>query len=402
MSLITRTYTFTDGTTAYGSQVESEFANIVNTLNNLDSGATVWDIIKITNGSSTPLIVDNSTGTNGIADFRVNGSTKFFVDSTGGLQATTGFTANCPMAAHKFTGLAAGSANGDSIRYEQLLSLLAYRRPTLKWASTTTVAIESGLDGTSGDIPVLFPDITVRTETSTTRTTFDITRNAVLTTSGAQSGLRTGSAVANTWYALYAVKVTDSSTLWCTVGDTVQPTQANYTSLNTNFGTNGWVYLGMIRYGDQSAATTSILMFGQSGNFFVLQNKLTGSSQTMRGIRMANTAGATSLTLSITSGTTGATIPAHFVNGLCLYAAGINPSTARELQVFDGGTSNAILVNQATGGFVSQSSAFWYCANTAGNASIVTRADDASSVAQDISLIGWADPVLGIGASPLL
>lgn len=48
MSLITRTYTFTDGTTAFGSQVDSEISNIVTTINNLDSGATTWTNVKVT------------------------------------------------------------------------------------------------------------------------------------------------------------------------------------------------------------------------------------------------------------------------------------------------------------------------------------------------------------------
>ena len=42
-----------------------------------------------------------------------------------------------------------------------------WRRPVLQFGSTTTVAVESGLDGTSGDIPILFPDGSMRTETST-------------------------------------------------------------------------------------------------------------------------------------------------------------------------------------------------------------------------------------------
>lgn len=48
MSLISRTYTFTDGTTAYGSQVDSEIANIVNTINSLDSAGTTWTNVKVT------------------------------------------------------------------------------------------------------------------------------------------------------------------------------------------------------------------------------------------------------------------------------------------------------------------------------------------------------------------
>lgn len=48
MSLITRTYSFTDGSVAYGSQVESEIANIVNTLNSLDQGNTTWTNVDVT------------------------------------------------------------------------------------------------------------------------------------------------------------------------------------------------------------------------------------------------------------------------------------------------------------------------------------------------------------------
>lgn len=47
MSLLTRTYTFTDGQTAFGSQVDSEIANVVNTLNSLDQGNTTWTKVKL-------------------------------------------------------------------------------------------------------------------------------------------------------------------------------------------------------------------------------------------------------------------------------------------------------------------------------------------------------------------
>lgn len=47
MSQISRTYTFIDGSTAYGSQVESEISNIVMTWNNHDSGTLIWTLIKV-------------------------------------------------------------------------------------------------------------------------------------------------------------------------------------------------------------------------------------------------------------------------------------------------------------------------------------------------------------------
>lgn len=46
MATITRTYSFTDGTTAYGSQVESEVSNIVTVFNNHDSGSSTWTVVQ--------------------------------------------------------------------------------------------------------------------------------------------------------------------------------------------------------------------------------------------------------------------------------------------------------------------------------------------------------------------
>lgn len=48
MALITRTYTFVDGTAAYGSQVDSEIQNIVDAVNNLGSSASPWTSLKST------------------------------------------------------------------------------------------------------------------------------------------------------------------------------------------------------------------------------------------------------------------------------------------------------------------------------------------------------------------
>ena len=130
MSLITRTYTFTDGTTAYGSQVDSEIANIVNTLNNLDAATQTWDIVKIVNASSTPLIVDNSSGSNSVADFRVNGASKVTVGSGGLLTAAAGITVSgasltmsgqtIAMGSNKITGLANGTASTDGAAFGQI------------------------------------------------------------------------------------------------------------------------------------------------------------------------------------------------------------------------------------------------------------------------------------------
>jgi hypothetical protein len=261
-----------------------------------------------------------------------------------------------------------------------------WRRPNLSFGSVTTVAVESGLDGTSGDISILFPDGTMRTETSATRTTFDITRNAVLVTSGAQSGLRTTlSEASNTWYYLYAVKVTDSSTQWCTVGDTRQPIQANFSAINTSFGTNGWVYLGRVRNGDKSGATSDLLNFRQSGHFTMFTNTCTGSVVDTVGLRLTNSASATSLAYTFST----ADVPSD-INIVGYYAASGTGSGTVQF-----GNNNVTQMWAAGSG----ASRFATRIFTTATDAVLTNA---SAAAMDINLWGFIDPVLGPGSNPLL
>lgn len=272
-----------------------------------------------------------------------------------------------------------------------------WRRPVLKFGSVTTVSVESGLDGTSGDIPMLFPDGTMRTETSATRTTFDITRNAVLVTSGAQSGL-TGvtSEATNTWYALYAAKVTDSSILWVTVGSTVLPLQANFATLNTAYGTGGWSYLGMIRNGDQGSTNSDILDFTMCGNTTRFNGAVTGGNAARAGVGiiMATTASATSLTYSSSTGTSGAVIPNHL--GLVMYT-----------HAQSGGASHSVDISASPGSkfFASQDGLTAYTLSLPpipiGNGLKSANSGGVSSQT-DIVLSGFIDGVLGVGSNPLL
>jgi hypothetical protein len=266
-----------------------------------------------------------------------------------------------------------------------------WRRPVLQFGSVTTVAVESGLDGTSGDIPILFPDGTVRTETSTTRTTFDITRNAVLVTSGAQSGLTGATSEAtNTWYALYACKVTDSSTLWVTVGSTVLPLRANYATLNTAYGTNGWVYLGLIRNGDNAGATGDILTFVQNGNTTFFQN-LTSDSTT--GMQLARTASAQTLSASYSAGTGALQIPNNI--GIVSYDMGTFAVSGQQ-SGYANSAGSIIAVIAAVSGSGCQFQFF----STAANGTKSTISAAANQIF--IYLNSFVDNSLGVGSNPLL
>lgn len=322
-----------------------------------------------------------------ISSSQVNTNTSDVASVFQGLEAVTKSFARLQVDA-------APTVAADVVRKDYVDHYSTWRRPVLQFGSVTTVAVESGLDGTSGDIPILFPDGTTRTETSTTRTTFNITRNAVLVTSGAQSGLTGATSEAtNTWYALYAVKVTDSSTLWVTVGSTVLPLQANFATLNTAYGTNGWVYLGLIRNGDVSGSTSDILNFSQSGNETVFRNQTTGQVHTASGVREASTGGATSVTWTYASGTGSTSLPANISIVFVYWAVAANAAATYNLQDAGGNINHASGATTA----VNTTSGF-----TAIPALEGLKIATGSSMAQEIYLVGFVDGVLGVGSNPIL
>lgn len=265
-----------------------------------------------------------------------------------------------------------------------------WRRPVLQYSSGTVVNIETGINGTSGQAQILFPDGSIRTDSTTGRINCNLAQVAALSGSW-QSGVRTGTVTANNWYSFYAVKTTDDTAKFVTVADTVIPTQANYATLNSNFGTSSWVYLGTLPYGDNSAATTAIPKFVHVGNRIVFYNI---SSTNMQGVRLTNTAGATSLTWTYASGTTlsSAQVPGHLVSGIYSIKQGTN------------GVSASVQDSAAGFSFIS---ATW----GSGNHTFFTpeeylamgaKVTPSSSMAIDINLTVYTDGVLGVGANPIL
>lgn len=90
MAAVARLYTFTDGTDAYGSQVEAEYNTIFNAWNNHDAGTSKWTVVSALNAAATPLIADNSTGTNNIFDAKDNGTIIFSLINGGQAQFVVG------------------------------------------------------------------------------------------------------------------------------------------------------------------------------------------------------------------------------------------------------------------------------------------------------------------------
>lgn len=266
----------------------------------------------------------------------------------------------------------------------------SYRRPVLRFATVTTVSVEAGLLGNGGVVSILFPGNDLRSDSTSTRIVFDITRNAVLSGS-AQSGLRTSlSESTNTWYALYAVKVTDSSTNFVIVGDTNLPLQANYSTLNSSFGTNGWVYLGLIRNGDNSGATGDILNFYMAGNqtMFVNSNAPVNYAGSKTGTNLTTSASTTNLNYTYAAGTGNTNIPNNVL--IANVVVGRESNTSEFTFRFNGEvcrfTPNAGRTAMAAWGPIGTSVAL----------------NNGSAAACDMWLGGFIDGVLGLGSNPLL
>lgn len=266
-----------------------------------------------------------------------------------------------------------------------------YRRPNLVYSSATVVNIETGINGTSGQAQILFPDGSIRTDSTTTRINCNLAQVAALS-GAAQSGLQTGT-VSTKWYAIYAVKVSDSSTNFVTVADLTLPIQANFSTLNSNYGANSWVYLGLIHGGD-GISGTSVASFVQTGNVTIFTNTNNGGSPGIAGsgLRFADTT-ATTLTYTYAAGTNTTQIPNNI--GWVLWTTE-NAAVAGALIVQDAGGARGYFQQHAN------TAAGLRCHWSAATEGVKMSNGPAGSIAYDIILTGFIDNVLGVGSNPLL
>lgn len=81
--------TLTSNTLARAVDIETDMLNLYTNWNAHDAGTSKWQVVSVENSSSTPLVINNSTGTNDIVDFRDNGTSVFKI-SDGGRVTITG------------------------------------------------------------------------------------------------------------------------------------------------------------------------------------------------------------------------------------------------------------------------------------------------------------------------
>lgn len=326
-----------------------------------------------------------------IASAQVNTNTNDVASVFQGLEAVTKSFARLQVDA-------VPSVAADVVRKDYVDRYAPYRRPTLTYVSGTVVSLETGISGTSGQAQVLFPDGNLRTDSTTSRIQATLTQNAVLSGT-AQGGLRTGSVANNTWYCYYAVKTSDNSSNFVLVADVVVPIQANFATLNSNFGTNSWEYIGTAPYGDNSGTATAVPVFAMYGNMTIFDNALVLASAGTpgRGVRLATTAGAANLTYTFASGTTlsSGQLPVHLRH--------VTYAVAEDGQRANGG-----------GQIANANSTFFYAFVAIGSSTQVSFPFEAiasdgvkytvntGTPKIDIFMPAYKDSVLGIGSNPLL
>lgn len=162
-----------------------------------------------------------------------------------------------------------------------------YKKPQLVYVSSLTISITTNTR-TSNTSGILFPDGSYRTVTENVNSTqtyraFRMDQAANWSTGSVRGGFYPFSAINDRFYSTYAVKVTSAplSDKFVIVASTVENRPENLAQLNTSFGTDSWVYLGMFIYGDSLTSyaagnANKILPFVKTGGFTVLTSSCAG------------------------------------------------------------------------------------------------------------------------------
>lgn len=198
--------------------------------------------------------------------------------------------------------------------------LARYRKPKLDYVDANIVTVSTNSPNASETI-ILMRDRLC--------TVIDTTMSLSVAANGYASG-DTGAAVsglqndltrtANRWYYVYAVQVqfgTDNDgTKAILVATTTSPVQANAATLDTEFGSAKWVYLGVIRNGYNDGVTTnSILPFSYDGygNLRFTTTTETGQGQ---GLRLASSSSSSDLEYTLTFGVGASDLPVVATRGV--------------------------------------------------------------------------------------
>lgn len=147
----------------------------------------------------------------------------------------------------------------------QLLWLLArYRKPRLVYSDDSIVTVEVNSPDTDESL-VLLRDRLVTIVDRTCSLAVDANGETAADVGAAVSGRAAGVArTPNRWYYIYAVLVQygddNDGTKAILVATTTAPTSANIATHNTAWGTDKWVYMGVVRNGYNDGTNTDIVV----------------------------------------------------------------------------------------------------------------------------------------------
>lgn len=142
--------------------------------------------------------------------------------------------------------------------------LSRYKKPLLEYTSDDVITIEENSTASNETLLLLRDRLT---------TVIDRTMSLAVTANGYDAG-HTGAAVSgledgltrssNTWYYIYGVEVQygddNDGTNSIIVASETSPEQSNVSTLNTEYGSGKWVYLGVIRNGWNDGSSDNIIV----------------------------------------------------------------------------------------------------------------------------------------------
>lgn len=207
------------------------------------------------------------------------------------------------------------SLHVDTITVTQIFHKV-YKKPTLKFIDANTVDIEANTETANETCLVVKSGeqlcVTEDTSSTTKYRRFLITASAEFTSGTEDSGLiSTESEPTNHWIPIYAVKSQINSSNFVLVGTTeTTPIPTNFSSLNTLFGTDNWLYIGTIRNGDNVGEPTEIVDFN-SGTLTTTFNIVVSSITELQGVLIHDEASA-SVTFTPSAGVSAAAVPSYF------------------------------------------------------------------------------------------
>ncbi len=128
MSSLNISNTFTDGTTILATPMNTNFDDIETYINDRNSGSAAWERVLATNGSATPAVFNNSSGTNDSMICLDNGTDAFRVTDGANIVLGTAALATNATNGFLYVDTCAGTPTGTPTTYSG--------RTPLIWDST--------------------------------------------------------------------------------------------------------------------------------------------------------------------------------------------------------------------------------------------------------------------------